>query len=296
MLRIKNIDQHYVVFLFGIRAFSIKYKHKNIIHEPIELGITEVKRDTKIIVSMTSFPERIGSAIQTLKTALTQTLKPDLVILWLAHSQFPNREKDLPKALLELRKFGLTIEWVDDLRSYKKLIPALKRFPNDIIITLDDDICYAEDTVETLYNSYLQHPNDVHAHRCGRIEVVGEKLINIPVCYLYDKEYYEASFLNRLTGHAGVLYPPHVFDDRVFDRFQEILPTHDDVWFWGMLVLNGIKTRVVKGFRESIYPIEGSQAYGLCKINNARSESGISINKAYEIMIAKFPEILDKLK
>lgn len=296
MIKILDVDQHYIFYLFGIRLFSLKYKHENKFPEVKSSGVNESSRSPKIVVSLTSFPERIPTVIKCLSTVLNQTLKPDIVVLWLAVEQFPNKENDLPDELLCLKNYGLTIKWCENIRSYKKLIPSLKEYPDDIIITLDDDTCYAPDTIETLYNSYLRHPNDVHAHRCGRIKVKNNNICRIPTSYLFDKDYSEASFLNRLTGHAGVLYPPHVFPDAIFDGFMDILPTHDDVWFWAMLVLNGVKTRVVKGFSEPVHAIENSQQYGLCKINNKSSNTGISIDEAYSRIVENFPAIVEILK
>ena len=40
--------------------------------------------------------------IKTIEQLLTQSLAPDKIILWLANSQFPNKEKDLPENLLKL--------------------------------------------------------------------------------------------------------------------------------------------------------------------------------------------------
>ena len=41
-----------------------------------------------------------------------------------------------------------------------------------MIITTDDDIYYAPDTIESLYKSYLEHKNEVQAHRCDWLKVV----------------------------------------------------------------------------------------------------------------------------
>ena len=84
-------------------------------------GITDVKRERKVIVSLTSFPARIDTVYITIKSILMQSLKPDLIILWLAHEQFPQKENELPRNLLELKKYGLAIEWCYDIKSYKKL-------------------------------------------------------------------------------------------------------------------------------------------------------------------------------
>lgn len=296
IFRVIDIDAHYHVFLFGIHVFAIKHKHINIIPNLVSIEAKNVCIDHKIVVSITSFPERVynNCTAKAIKTLLSQTIKPDFLVLWLADSQFGNRENDLPADLLDLKNYGLNIEWCENIGSYKKLIPALKKYPKDIIITVDDDICYAPDTIETLYKSYLKSPQNVHAHRCGRVVIKDNILKNVPTCYLFDKKY-EASFLNRLTGNAGVLYPPNIFSELVFKDFQKILPTHDDIWFWGMLVLNGVKTQVVKGYSESVYPIDNSQQFGLCKINS-NSGAGMSINEAYKKFVKFYPEIIRLLQ
>ena len=148
---IKDIDSHYIIKIFNIR---IRLKHKQYFDykQTTSLGITKTKRKPEIIVSLTSFPKRINIVVKTINTILNQSVKPDKIILWLANEQFPNKEKDLPDELLDLKNFGLMINWCEDLRSYKKLIPTLNLYPNDIIITADDDIYYDKDWIESLYN------------------------------------------------------------------------------------------------------------------------------------------------
>lgn len=297
---IKYFDGHIVFNCFGL---FIRIKHnKNCINPfPKELGITKEKRDTKIIVSLTSFPQRITTVIETIKSLLNQTLKPDEVILWLAQEQFINKEQELPKELLELKKFGLSIKWCNDIRSYKKLIPTLKLYSDSIIITVDDDIYYAPDTVETLYKSYLEYPNCIHAHRCDWLNILknGE---STEIHWAKTKELYKdshrglTSYKNRLTGYGAVLYPPKSLHNDACraDIFTDLLPTHDDVWFWAMACLNGTKTRLVKGYSESISYIPNSQQVGLCKIN--KKGIGVGLEDAYKIILNKYPQLIDILE
>jgi hypothetical protein len=79
---------------------------------------------------------------KTIETLLNQSHKADKVILWLAEEEFPNKEKGLPRELIQLIKSGLTISWCRDIKSYKKLIPALEKYPKSIIVTADDDLYY----------------------------------------------------------------------------------------------------------------------------------------------------------
>lgn len=289
-------DGHIVINIFGL-MIRIKHPKPFDCPEVTALGVTKLKREERVIVSLTSFPERINIVVKTIKTLLNQTIKPDNVILWLAPEQFPNKEADLPKELLDLRQYGLTIDWCKDIRSYKKIIPTLKKYPDSVIITTDDDIYYAEDTVESLYKSYLVNKTEVHAHRCDWLKVNNGTITWEKTRELYlDRHRGQASFHNRLTGYGAVLYPPKCFheDCTKEDLFQELIPTHDDVWLWAMTVLNGYKTRLVKGYSESIDYIEDSQQYGLCKVN--KKGVGMSLDEAYQRILKKYPQILKILE
>ena len=293
---VRYFDGHIIINLFGL-LIRIKKNCKPRVIDLSESGVASCKREVPVIVSLTSFPERINTVVKTLKTLLTQTMKPDMVILWLAPEQFPNKEDDLPKELLELKKYGLTIDWYKDIRSYKKIIPTLKKYPEAVIITTDDDIYYAPDTVETLYNSYLEHKDEIQAHRCDVLRVEGGKILWAKTRELYlDKNRGKSSFKNRLTGYGAVLYPPGCFYKDVCDEdlIKKLLPTHDDIWLWAMAVLNGVKTRLVKGYSESIDYVENSQEYGLCKIN--KKGVGTSLEDAYETIIKKYPQLLEILE
>lgn len=303
MKLIQYFDGHIVINLFGL-MIRIKKSRKFICPEVNEMGIKDNISEGKkqIVVSLTSFPERINIVVKTIKTLLTQTLKPDVIVLWLAQEQFPNKENDLPEELLALRDFGLTIDWYKDIRSYKKIIPSIKKYPNAIVITTDDDIYYAPDTIETLYNSYLEYPNSIHAHRCDWLNITEDENKNEMITWEKTRQLYEdkhrgqVSFRNRLTGYGAVLYPPNCFYKDVCDEdlIKDLIPTHDDIWLWAMACLNGVKTRLVKGYSESINYVENSQQYGLCKIN--KQGIGMGLSEAYKIILNKYPELLKILK
>ena len=84
----------------------------------------------KVIVSLTSFPAAISYAVQAIRSVLEGSLLPDKLVLYLTFSQFG--ESGVPQSLLELADSNSIFEirnydW--DIRSYRKLIPALKDFP-----------------------------------------------------------------------------------------------------------------------------------------------------------------------
>lgn len=199
-------------------------------------GLNQEKRNSKIIVSMTSFPARIETTGAVIEQMLYQTVKPDEVILWLSKEQFPERENQLPKRLLELRdKFGVKIGWCDgDLKAYKKFLPALKEYPEDLLIIIDDDLLYPIDLVEKLVDAHEKFPNAIIASRVHKISTdengkvlsykewkkqIGDHTLEIKEDWFF-------------TGGAGTLLPPHIFGEEIFNKkiIQELCSFADDIW------------------------------------------------------------------
>lgn len=206
-------------------------------------------RIDNLIVTLTSYPKRISTISETLVSLLNQSIKPEKIILWLAESQFPNREKDLPIVLLQLRHFCLEIRWCRDLKSYKKLIPALEYDRRKIYVTADDDIYYPKNWLKKLYNSYLNDKNSIFCHRVHRItfDIHGqhEPYKNWIKCLVKGEEK-ENDLLFFTTG-GGVLFPPNCFYKDVLneDLFKKLCPLADDLWFWTMIYLNNRKVKIV---------------------------------------------------
>ena len=251
------------------------------------------KRLPEIIVSLTSFPARIGLVHLTVESLLSQTWKADRIVLWLADSQFPLKEEELPEALLALRERGLEIRWCEDLRSYKKLVPALKAFPEDVIVTVDDDLILEPTWLEGLVSSYLKNPTFIHTHRAH--EIAFSDSGNLAPYALWRKEIKtdKASFNNFLTGVGGCLYPPTCLHKDVFNvkKFQKLCPHGDDIWFWAMAVLAGTKICVTLSVFCLNHPA-GSQEVGLWKTVNSLGEN----DRALQRVLAAYPEILPKLE
>lgn len=222
----------------------------------------------------------------TLYSLLNQTLKPDKIILWLTSSQFPNKEDDLTDDILNFKKNGLSIKWCDEeIKSYTKLIPSLKEYSNDIIITADDDIFYREDWLELLYKSYIENPEFIHCHRAHQVAIEKQGTENI-INTNYKKwkkkiKIAEPSLLNFITGVGGVLYPLHSLykDVSNIDLFKKLSPYADDIWFWTMAILNNTKINIVKNNQiKLIYTnpereTKNNDDFTLSKINNAERKN-----------------------
>lgn len=212
--------------------------------------IIEEKRKEKLIVSLTTFPQRIYDIDVVLFSLLNQTIKPDKIILWLSVEEFPNLEDGVPLHILNMRKFGIEIEFCNNLYSYNKLIHSLKKYPNDIIVTADDDVYYTPDWLEKLYNGYLEEPNYIHCHRA--FYILFDDNNNLLPYRNWVKEIKwnntKPSYRNFLTATSGALYKRNLLHEDIFNEelFIKLAPKEDDGWFWAMAVLNGTKINVVK--------------------------------------------------
>lgn len=255
------------------------------------VGVNKPERTMPIIVSLTTFPARIKSVHLVIRTLLVQSIKPDKVILWLAIEQFPKKENSLPDSLLELQKYGLTISWCNDIKSYKKLIPTIKAYPNAYIITADDDIFYHPKMIERLYRAYKKDPLSIHCHRVTKFYLEKGEFKTAPGGY---EIYKHPSFLHKLTGGSGTLYPPNSLYKDICreDLFMKLTPTNDDIWFWIMAILNGKRCNVVKNSCTALYYVKGSQEESLSSIND---NGEMLFWRQFANIIEYYPEVKEKL-
>ncbi len=212
------------------------------------------------VVALTSFPERIYMknmpVQQTVYSLLSQNFRPWKVILYLSEEEFPRRERQLPHSLKSLKKNGLEIHFCPrNMRSYKKLLPALSEYPDKTIITADDDILYPQDWLSRLILAAQKYPQQIVAHRGRRIKVCNGKISPYEEWTLED--FSEYSKLNLPTGAGGILYPPHIFHHDIYNYSiaQKLAPYADDLFFWAMAVLKGNAPVAVKNGYNNVIPL-----------------------------------------
>lgn len=247
--RFNNIQNRFNEVDKQIRLLDIRNKARMQLLSMGNEKIIYSLRDEKIIVSLTTYPERICDIDVVIFSLFNQSIKPDKIILWLAYEEFPNLEKDVPPHVLNLKKFGLQIEFCQNIYSYKKLIYALEKYPNDLIVTADDDIYYPYNWLEKLYNSYLENPNYIHCHRAFRIrkDSNGIMPINNWIFIRNIDKKYKPSYLNYFTSGGGVILKKSHLHDEIFNKevFLTLANTDDDKYFYCMALLKGTKINVV---------------------------------------------------
>ncbi|NCD42169.1 MAG: hypothetical protein EOL88_08765 [Bacteroidia bacterium] len=276
-----------------------RYVKKNIITETHKTSaildkqsiINDHPRDQKIVVSLTTFGKRIDSVYITIESIARQTLKPDVVILWLAENEF-NRN-NIPITLRKFEEKGLTIDFYAAIGPYKKLIPTLKKYPEEIIITIDDDMIYPNTLIEKLIKNHDKYPDCIC---CNQARTITLDKNNNPKPYCKWTRIWQCespSYEYIPIGVGGVLYFPGCFDGSVTDEdlFLKLSPTNDDLWFKILSLKKGVKTMVINELDPSDFiPLDSSNHEALAvenvgeKMNNPQFMALISF---YNINLSK---------
>lgn len=262
---------------------------------PKSSGVTSIKRKKPIIISLTSFPARIKDVDKTILSLLKQDVKPDKVILWLATTQFPKQEGDLPPSILKLKKFGLEIGWYNkDIRSYKKLIPTLRENPDAVIVTVDDDWYYSKRFLKVLLEEHEEHPRDIICNLVTHPQFDEKNRLRSNKKEIDYRG--TSSYFNKQVGSDGVLYPPYTLDEKVLDEdcFMKIAPTNDDIWLWAMAVKKGTKIRLAKNPERCMY-MTNAEIQTETSLNRINSQ-GTIYEDVTNAMLNTFPEIFQRLK
>lgn len=249
----------------------------------------------KLIISITSFPARIQACADVISGILSQKLPENYeLVLYLSEDEFKSVE-ELPLKIKEMfanKKIKIRFT-PGNIKSYKKLIPALNDYPDSPILTLDDDVRYPPNFVSALYEAYLLEPTQIHCNRCRRVRMKEGKFLPYKS---WPLELRKAPLMPSqdllFTGIGGVLYPPNSLYSSVMDSslFSELCPKGDDLWFWLMAVMKGTKIHRVNDFIENYDLIDGTQENSLWK-SNGKSENDLALNR----LVRTYPFIADLL-
>jgi hypothetical protein len=227
---------------------------------PVPLGAAPV------IVSLTSYPPRFATLALTLKSLLTQSLRPEAVILWIG-------EKDmaaLPADVRALAEHGLTIRACEDLRSFTKFIHALREFPRHRIAICDDDTWYRPHWLADL--AVDLPAGQIACHRIHRVRLDASGAILPYNQWEQESSATDASPLNFPTGVGGVMLRSDMLDARIVDAAtaRALCPSADDVWlYWMGLLASSLFVRV--GNQDPLISWRASQHVALWRTNNVES-------------------------
>lgn len=232
-----------------------------------------LKRQHKIIVSITSYPQRFAYL-------------PDLMGFIKNQNYFINRTKlfiykeDIDYYNLNIKDLEIILTDMD-LKPHKKYFYPMKLFRDNAIITLDDDIGYSNDTVESLVNAYIENPNIISGRRAHLMTYTNNGELKRYSQWKFEyKLIKEPDFNLILTGCGGIIYPPDIFNIK-----EEYLPiiketiTCDDLTLKYFANIKGVPIKwVVNNKINGVYRrLPKSKSSPLYKINFINNN--ICINK-----------------
>lgn len=206
-----------------------------------------------VIISLTSFPERLPKLHNCIHSLLNQSVRAEKIILYLTHEEC--NEDSIPSHLRRLQSKGLEIRFVDkNARSLNKICHALTDFPDKTIITCDDDKLYPLNMLERLISTAKAYPHCIVCNRSRRIVFDAD---GKPIPY---KEWPACELVGPSSeilpmGVGGILYPagslhPNVLD---IDLYMRLSATSDDLWLKIMSLRQGTQCVQVNPKR-SAYP------------------------------------------
>lgn len=255
--------------------------------------------EPRVIVSIASYAKRLPFVSHMLDSLRAQTYRPDAIVLWLPVCDctqfYSSLSDDLLRSVAEL---NVEIRWVaDDLKPHNKYFYAMQQYPNSIIITLDDDMCYDPRLIECLLSSHARFPQAVISMRT---HIMGFDKSSVILPY---SEWEQCQ--NRIvdtpsprlfaTGMGGVLYPPKSIADVAFDcpAIKETCLLSDDLWLKIMEALS--RTPIVQP-SDAVLPLKhvpGTQQEGLYHRNQKQGENDQNLKAILERLAAQGHNVSD---
>lgn len=229
------------ILLHSLYAYLIKFK---IDIFGVSKKYVNYREEVPIIVSLTSYGRRVKSVVYyTLVSLLNQSVRPYKIILWLDNSW---NDDILPKKLHNLREYGIEVKYCRDIRSYKKLIPTLLCYPDFPILTVDDDIMYVPNFIESLFCSYSKYPDKIHCTHALKPLLLGNNRFEQYIKWPDLKNGEDSDYVFPI-GEGGILYPPYSLNPDVVDEdlIFKLCPNADDIWFWIMAIRMGTTHKLV---------------------------------------------------
>ncbi len=232
------------------RLLPVVNKHRRQVRFIRETLAGSRKSDSRrVIVSLTTVPERIGNLGPTIRSLLRQTRPPDEIVL--AVPEFSIREHrpyTVPERVSRWPRIRI-LHCRRDWGPATKFIPIVQEElaagrGNTSIMVVDDDRVYPRDALET-YLYYSEQLPD--AALCFRGAAMPASLDWRDAKMIYASELREPRRTAVITGCGSYLIQPRFFDESLWDysRAPQGAFYMDDIWISGCLNRRDVKRYVV---------------------------------------------------
>lgn len=215
--------------------------------------LPETMQTGNITVSLTSYGKRVSeNAAFAVLSILHQSVLPNRIVLNLDETKW--NSDNLPIEIKRLLVAGLEINFCEDTGPHTKLLPVLQKYPDDIVVTIDDDILYEKTMLEDLLRGYKETEGNSIVCREARIIEKNDNGEYVQYTKGRNAEYGTKRVGYMPYGYKGVLYPPHIFSDVIFNKrvYREICRHADDIWFGVVEYVEKIPVYCIKSTEMSL--------------------------------------------
>jgi hypothetical protein len=169
--------------------------------EHIEQGT--LPRGKRAVIALTSWKRRINSVGLTIFSLYDRCGPAFHIVLTLSEDEFPKKERELPKDLMLLNRFGIVeILWVKkNYKSFKKSAFVQLRYKTVPVITADDGCVYTFNYADVLYKEWQRNKKSI----------------------IGFKEFKSCKIPCFGSGY-GVIYPPYCFKDYAVTAIEKYAP------------------------------------------------------------------------
>ena len=234
----------------------------------------------KVIVSLTSFKERLKFVPRTIQSILEGTMLPEKIVLTLDRKDV----QYIPEDLQSMIDGGVVELLISDylIKPHTKYFCVMQKYRNYAIITIDDDVVYTPDLVSSLYETFSKYPTCVCARRCHQIKWDANGRTIPYTKWGWECKSYTTPRMDLLaTGVGGVLYPPdilHINEGMLIDIHRCI--NADDIYLKWLEMKKGIFTVwVPNDYVHGEGKIEGSQEIALYKSNCNQNQNDVYLQE-----------------
>lgn len=207
------------------------------------LNLPRVKSNRKVVISLTTIPERIDKLQRTLASLLYQSNKVDEIYINIPHVSLKGVEYKIPKWLSDLN--SISINWINkDYGPASKLLPSLIKEDKDtIIVVVDDDTIYGSKMVELYVYTYHQRCEQDALTTFGWSIDKNLNIIKSPSNFLRFDRINNPYYIDLLGGSPSFLVTPRMFPSDIFDfdKAPEECMWVDDILISGWLTVNKIR-------------------------------------------------------
>lgn len=203
-------------------------------------SLIEHKENNNVIVSLTTYSHRIEEVYLAIESIGHQTVKPNAIVLWLDEDEFSL--DSLPETLKKQMRRGLDVRFTNNTGSYKKLFPSIRHFPEQHIITIDDDILYSYDMIERLLRAHDKYPDSLIGCRAHEIIRDNKTGLAKPYREWLNEVDADTKLDTFITTGGGTLFPAgerrNIFNDP--ENALKFCPNADDIWINYIARLNNL--------------------------------------------------------